>query len=314
MVKRKAQDDDEDTGTGGGEELSHRKKDRSEGGGGLADDIDCTIVSARLSMRSRSNYQEAAGDGDGVCCLMVKYESQVEGFESFTEYYSSGKNVVPMDKGKRMGRAPGMKGDFNASTKMARFLDSLTDSGLAEDDQYPFDKLDGLNVHVNRKADEKREGLEDDGRNKKRSILIVTDLLDEAPAPAKGKAKKKAAADDDDDEDEDDAPKSKAKAKKPADDDDEDDSDDDEDEAPKSAKGNANTKKAIAVIAKVAKAGPHDDVADVYQAAFRALKGDEARGDIMRDLLNEDDLPAFLKAHAEAGGWKFVKGKLSEAE
>lgn len=313
-MARRSNDEDEDAGSGGGEELSHRKKDRSEGGGGLADDIDCVIVSARVSMRSKINYQDA--DPEGAACLMVKYSSEVEGFETFTEYYSMGKNVVPGDKGKRMMRAPGSKGDFNASTKAARFLDSLGDSGLAEDDMYPYDKLDGLAVHVNRKADEKREGLEDNGNNKKRSILIVTDLLDEeTPKTGKGSGKKKAAAKDEDaDEDED--PKPKTRGKKPAADadadEDADDDADDEKAAPAASK--ALVAKAVKIVAKVAKAGPHDDVADVYQAAFRALKGDDDRAAIIRDLLNEDDLPAFLKKHADAGGWTFAKGKLSEAE
>ncbi len=301
MPRRRAsasqdQDEDEDAGSGG-EELSHRKSDRSVGTG-LADDIDCGIITARLSMRSTANLQEP--DPDGACYLEVKFESDVEGFETFTEYYSMGKNVVPGDKGKRMMRAPGRKGDFNASCKGARFLDSLTDCGLKEDDQYPYDKLDGLKVHGNRKA-HKVEGLEDGP--KKNTIFLITDLLDddtddEKPKPKSGKktgaGKKPAPRDEDDDADAGD------------------DGDDEADEKPKAS--SALTKKAVSVIAKIAKSGPHDDVADVFALAFRALRGDDDRDAIMRDLLNEDDLPAFLKKHADAGGWTFAKGKLSEAD
>jgi hypothetical protein len=158
--------------------------DNFAAGGGFMDDVDATIVSAKVD-----TWAEAEGE------LFLHVGFLVDGAEEVrTEYYRIGsleKFTASKDK-RRAVPAEGAR--LNQSVKAALFFKSLLEAGFNKADMTPeVTFLEGLRVHLNnvemkiKGGDsanfKKRGGKDKDKEGRVPSVVLITKLLD-TPAPA----------------------------------------------------------------------------------------------------------------------------------
>lgn len=172
-------------------------------GGALIDDADVTIKSATFEL------YDFNGKAQSKACAALTLVTE-EG-EEHVEYLSAAdpKHFMPSADNTRL-LAVGDKTGLNNNSKFALFVISLINAGFPEADVTDsIDFLDGLRVHIKRKAAPKSwSSMKPRGGSNDReaTILEVTEILDNKPAPkgkggaakttAKAGGKKAAAADD----------------------------------------------------------------------------------------------------------------------
>jgi hypothetical protein len=254
-------------------------------GGGIVEDNDVEVVSAKWRCAPKADYrEECEADDDGAVPVLDLEVKVLDGDsdEPVHVILSAGniERVQPAGGGKYLVGKP-----LSPGCNAGIFLSSLKDAGfdtrsLTND----IGGMDGQAMHFLRIAAPKRTGLpvdpaeEGKGNRRPSTVLTVTELLEKKKGAPKKKAAKPAV--EDDDEDEAPAPKKKgAKPVKPSVDEDENDEDEaDEDEAPAPKKGKkgaadptvTDAEKFVAEAIK--KAGGSLAVDDVYEAAFKKVK------------------------------------------
>ncbi len=165
-------------------------------GGSLIDDVDCTIVGAKVVTGEDTPFENA----DDRCFLELSFQPDPvdgEDQELKKEYYGIGKteSFQPSKDGKALIVDEGKK--INKNSKTAIFFTGLFAAGFPPAD-VPDDNsvsyLEGMHVHVNRvlmpdmKNSKPRPGQKPNADPP--TVLVVTKLLGEAQAaaaPAKGK-------------------------------------------------------------------------------------------------------------------------------
>ncbi len=180
--------------------------------GGLPDDFDGTITRVRLT----------AWDYDGnidshVLAVAMDIEpAEDSDLDAFTQYYSAGRleDFVPSMDGEEASDLDsedeedwegliaikvGRKDQLNNNTNWAHFLRALVEAGFdGSEIGSSVDFLEGLTAHFNRIPQKKRAGIitatDDDGKPRSSDILVVSEILESAPAKKKGKKGKKGAA------------------------------------------------------------------------------------------------------------------------
>lgn len=156
-------------------------------GGGLLDDVDVTFTSVRFG---KTDYRGSAATT--TTALLVTMET--EDGEEHEEIYSIGRKAEKVlmaspDGSRLVPRSGASEVQLNSKSKAGMFLISLIDAGYEnEGDPKDISQLEGLRVHVRRKALPKLDNVAD---SKEGSVLLVADILEEK---SKGKATGKAAA------------------------------------------------------------------------------------------------------------------------
>lgn len=146
-------------------------------GGGLVDNVDATLTFKCVSYDYNGNV--------AVAVPALHVHGVFDGGE-FDEYYSAGDaaKLRPAADGKTF--EPVVEGaSLNKSSKAAQFITSLFNAGLTDIPDDNICALDGLNAHLDRRADVERKNLQNTS-GKKRTILLVTAINS---LPGKGKAK-----------------------------------------------------------------------------------------------------------------------------
>lgn len=155
----------------------------TEGSGGLVDNVDATLKFRCVS------YDYNGAVATAVPALHVQGTTS-EGVE-FNEYYSAGDaaRLRPSADGKTF--EPVTEGaSLNKQSKAAQFIASLFNAGLQDLADDDITTLDGINVHLERRADQERKGINaTNSKGRQRTILLVTAINALPGAKAKGKGK-----------------------------------------------------------------------------------------------------------------------------
>lgn len=161
-------------------------------GGSLIDDVDVTITRARFCLYDF----EGKADTDALC-LGVTFQDG-DGTDH-VQYYSSGDKQYfvpsedpkqPDNSGKELVQV-GEKGSLNGGTNAALFLTSLINAGFDESqvDSGDVSVIEGVNVHVNRVPQPKRNNLpKRPGQSDREPTVLLVTRINEEKVAAKGKA------------------------------------------------------------------------------------------------------------------------------
>jgi len=253
-------------------------------GGGLIDDVDVEIKSAKFVM-----FDYNGTVVPGVPSLEITFDADGQ---EFVENYSMGKadDWVPSDDGAQLV-AVGTSTSIRMSTNGGIFLKHLVEAGYpAENLDDSIAVLEGLKAHVIRVPEPERKNVVKSKKKQEReakygpdTIVVVSGIL-ELPGEAKpkgkaiGKAKAKTTTT---------KATAKAEAKAPV----------------AGGDDDALADKATEAIMELLAAGDPIDQKKLPMALFAALKTDPDRNGIMQLAVK----PAFL----EAGPWVFEDGTLS---
>lgn len=158
------------------EEVGFAPDEMSEGGG-LVDDVDAILTFEFVHF----DYQGTVAVP--VPALHVSLKAQLEGGEAeYEEYYSCGdaSRLQPKDDGTGV-RALIEGAKITKDSKCGQFFKSLCDSHGSQDillGRANIKTLDGISVHLNRRADKDRPGLQPakDAKGRQRTILLVTKI------------------------------------------------------------------------------------------------------------------------------------------
>lgn len=166
-------------------------------GGGLPDDLDVEVVSARFAL-----YDYEGKSDEPALVLHVEFKQDEDAENNFHNYYSAGDKAyfVPNEDPKDEARnglylvKVGDRDGINGGTNCALFINSMITAGVPADlFDGDMDAIDGLGIHVNQQAQPKRSGLPTRaGQRENKTILLCTRvnfLPGEAPAKGKPAAK-----------------------------------------------------------------------------------------------------------------------------
>lgn len=254
-------------------------------GGGLLDDEDVKITESRFVMF------DYGGKAQPVPALMWKLD-RMDGSEPISQYWSMGKAVdwIPSDNGKELvpiGRATQLVSNSNGYLLITSVINAgFPESKLADD----ISVFDGMEVHVNRVAAPKREGITSQKENA--TILTVSKILampgESSKATAqKGKGKTTAAAA---------ATKSKAKSKA-------------------SHKASNDDVSALAMEFVLSLLGDAEKMAPYPDGIPKAKLAPEAFAVFPKDDPNRSAIVqlVFNDTFLNEGPWKYEGGKISAA-
>ncbi len=138
--------------------------------GGLLDDVDVIVESARFTMWDYN------GKAKTVTALRVQYKDGEDKLHE--QYYSCGdpERFVPSDDGKKL-LLTGTATALNTTSNVVLYLSSLINAGFPSaklvDD---ITTIEGLRAHVQRVTQAKRAGITQ-ADDKERSLLLVTKIL-----------------------------------------------------------------------------------------------------------------------------------------
>lgn len=293
MASRRDRDDDEreergsKRGKGGGKgEKGASIRPSTFRGGGLLDDVDVRWKDPHFTSEAPEGY---SSDSDSLFFMVTLV--QADGTET-DQHWSAGK-LEYFEPSKDGGRAipVGDKQDMSSSTNFAELMNSLIEAGFDEADLPEDDirELDGLEVHMVRKAQPKRSGLknrEDDDDSRPRTVLVVSELLktpDEkgtklGKGKGGGKAKGKGRDRDDDREE-----RSSRRSKR---------DEDDEDEKPRSRRGRDDDEEEDDRDSKRGRGRSRDDEEDdedEEEERPRGKSGKSGKGKSRDDEEDEED-------------------------
>lgn len=166
-------------GSGGGASL---RPDNFVVGGGLIDDVDAKIVSARYTLY---DYEGTVQNPPLAVALTLEYANPDGSGDlvQHTEYYSAGdaKFFVPSDDGTRaipVGSKTGLNNNTNAAQLIMSLINALgANHQIVQNLDDDISVFDGISGHWNRVAQQKRTGLPQTGsnqQNKDKTILLMT--------------------------------------------------------------------------------------------------------------------------------------------
>ncbi len=246
-------------------------------GGGLIDDVDALIKSARWVV------YDFNGKAPDTVCACVTYEVEAEGGkEEHPDYYSIGKEsskaFIPGKDGKTLKKI-GQKETLSDGCKFFQFISSVINAGYPEEkiDGSDLSFMDGLFVHVKREAQPERKGIQRDPTDTRdRTTLCVSKIYEKG---AKGASKSTGKS----------ATTTAASGKSNG----------------AAVDTDLDTKAADAVLAALGEAGGTLTKPKLSQALFKALKGDPDCNKVITLAFKDD----FLAA--EGRPWAFTGTEVS---
>lgn len=164
--------------------------------GGLPDDFDGTITNVAFVSW---DYNETIDTP--VLALRVDIEPDEDSDEeNFSQHYSAGdmKYFVPSDDGKEalpVGKRDALSNSSNAAQFITALLNAEGFAELGREIGTSVDAFEGIRCHFDRVDQPKRSGIVNAEGERRKQILVVTEVHEEAGAkPTKKKAAKKAPA------------------------------------------------------------------------------------------------------------------------
>lgn len=159
-------------------------------GGGLVDDVDATIKSAKWLIWDYN------GKGKDTVALHVVYVDDED--KEHDAYYSAGdpKAFVPNRKDPHQLDLIGQRTGLSDGSNFFQFITSLVNAGFPEDDIPDNDVsfLEGLYVHIKREQQPERKGISKDPNDTRdRTVLCISKVYESKAAAKKGGAKAGAA-------------------------------------------------------------------------------------------------------------------------
>ena len=161
-------------------------------GGGLIDDIDATIKSAKWVI-----WDYAGKSAKETVALHVEYQDDED--KVHDAYYSAGdpKAFVPDRKDPHKLTLIGSRTGLSDSTNFFQFISSLVNAGFAEDEIPDNDVsfLEGMYVHVKREQQPERKGIAKDPTDTRdKTVLCIAKIYESKAAAKKGAGKSTSAA------------------------------------------------------------------------------------------------------------------------